>query len=254
MDYPLRKRYSPKLPNIETIKTPIRVKSEKILPQASLSSFKNNTDRPSTQSKTHKYTLSYENTERHLGKTPSILLPTRVESLNIFSKHVKVSEPLIKSSSFNSPYLKTKLEIVMTLRELIHTHDSDLTITRLKTILKALEILANEEGKYQGEMLFMVDEIKKTLYIHKEKIDPKILEIVYERHIDALTDQDGYIPYIYLYYIILEINQKLNQNESNLKNDNENSKVKYEQEIDALKLKISELQGTANGKTEGTLN
>ncbi|CAG9329776.1 unnamed protein product [Blepharisma stoltei] len=213
-----------------------------------------------TKNRFHKYTSSFLPSEK--PKSPHAATDNWISNRNQTptkpAHFFKISEPEFRYHEFNSPFIKTKSDIITTLRELMVTtqrpYDSSQTINRLKLVLKTLEILSNEEGKYQAEMKYIVDEIKNAIFANKEEIKPKLLEIVYEKHIDALSDLDGYVPYSYLYYILNEINEgyigKELQNEKNI----EELKKKHVEEIEEINKKTAELQRIIDGKLEGNVD
>ncbi|CAG9334023.1 unnamed protein product [Blepharisma stoltei] len=108
---------------------------------------------------------------------------------------------------FNSSVLKTKLDLALVLRTLFgdcKENVSKRTLNRTKLIIKALEILANEDGKYKEELKNIVEEIKTAIFINKGEIGTEVLEHIYEKYPDTLTDLDGLIPFYYLYPLKLK--------------------------------------------------
>eukprot|EP00358_Blepharisma_japonicum_P003089 CAMPEP_0202955380 /NCGR_PEP_ID=MMETSP1395-20130829/51785_1 /ASSEMBLY_ACC=CAM_ASM_000871 /TAXON_ID=5961 /ORGANISM="Blepharisma japonicum, Strain Stock R1072" /LENGTH=270 /DNA_ID=CAMNT_0049671911 /DNA_START=445 /DNA_END=1257 /DNA_ORIENTATION=+ len=103
-------------------------------------------------------------------------------------------------------------------------------------------------------MKYIVDEIKKAVFAVKDQVKPALLEIVYEKHTDALSDLDGYIPYSYLYDILNEINDGYIEKENQYHKDIEEIKKKNFDEVISLNQKINELQRKSDGKLEGNID
>ncbi|CAG9332639.1 unnamed protein product [Blepharisma stoltei] len=184
------------------------------------------------------------NTGETLSRTPipsDILDSQTYRKLSYKNSKTECLSDRNSTKSFSSTVLKTKLDLVLALRNLFDDDkEPKRTLNRIKMIIKALEILSNEDGKYKDELKRIVEEIRNAIFINKGEVEEDVLEYVYESYPETITDLDGLIPFFYLYP--LKLKKKDTKEYFTIETVNkikENCKL----EIDKLKEEIEKLNG-----------
>ncbi|CAG9332638.1 unnamed protein product [Blepharisma stoltei] len=176
------------------------------------------------------------------SRTP---VPTDISDSQTFRKSLQKStkseclSDRSSSQSFNSAVLKTKLDLVLALRSLVDDRkekEKSRSLNRTKMIIKALEILSNEDGRYKDELRNIVQEIRNSVFIAKEEIEAEVLEHIYEKYPETLTDLDGLIPFYYLYP--LNFKRKDSEDYCSIETVNK-MKENYASEINTLKEEVA---------------
>ena len=90
-------------------------------------------------------------------------------------------------------------------------------ITKAKNACRALTICSSEEGAYRKEMQVIVSAVNESIFQEKEKISQDILSEIYEKHTEAILD-NNYIPYFYIAESALEILESAKKEITALKN------------------------------------
>ena len=78
----------------------------------------------------------------------------------------------------------------------------------ISSIMKALEILSKEPGKYREEMEMIVSQLKICVYNTRDKIPGYLQDEIFELFTDTVVSMDSNIPYFYLYEAMLSIYDK----------------------------------------------
>jgi hypothetical protein len=86
--------------------------------------------------------------------------------------------------------------------------DLEPNLSMISSIIKALEILSKEPGKYREEMEMIVSQLKICVYNTRDRIPSYLQDEIFELFTDTVVSMDSNIPYFYLYQAMLSIYEK----------------------------------------------
>lgn len=190
----------------------------------------------------HKFT---PRTQRYAGGEWARLTQTHSSR---WVKGVKEEEDLQSPTSYRSPTIQTKHEILLQLKELRHS-PTHLTIKHAKALCQVLQTLSKEKGYYSEEMTFIVLQLQRVLFSKKDDIPTSILQYIYSKDVEVMLQEDGLVPYFYLtsflYRLIEQFSDKERDTDLHIKQlleDNERKMLEKDREIADLQDKIDVLK------------
>lgn len=116
--------------------------------------------------------------------------------------------PRVRSTNFISDSLRNKWDVLSMCISYRNGKDLDPTLIMISSIMKGLEILSQEPGKYKEEMELIVNQLKGCVYSTRDKIPTYLQEEIFELYTDTVISMDNSVPYFYLYEALLSIYER----------------------------------------------
>lgn len=116
--------------------------------------------------------------------------------------------PRIRTTNFISDSLRNKWDVLSMCMNYRNGKDLEPTLNMISTIMKALDILSKEPGKYKEEMELIVTALKSCVFSTRDKIPNYLQDEIYELFTDTVISMDSSIPYFYLYNALLSIYER----------------------------------------------
>jgi hypothetical protein len=133
---------------------------------------------------------------------------SQTDSLQTFKTHLVQELPRVRSTIFNSDSLRNKWDVLNLCMTYRSGKDLEPNLSMISSIIKALEILSKEPGKYREEMEMIVSQLKICVYNTRDRIPSYLQDEIFELFTDTVVSMDSNIPYFYLYQAMLSIYEK----------------------------------------------
>ena len=130
---------------------------------------------------------------------------SHADSLQTFKTQLVQELPRVRSTIFNSDCLRNKWDVLNLCTTYRNGKDLQPNLGMISSIMKALEILSKEPGKYREEMEMIVSQLKICVYNTRDNIPGYLQDEIFELFTDTVVSMDSNIPYFYLYEAMLSI-------------------------------------------------
>lgn len=154
------------------------------------------------------------------------------------------------SSSFRSPTIQIKHEILLQLKEL-RSSSSKLTIKHSKSLCQVLHTLSREKGYYSDEMAFIVQQLQRVLFCHRDDIPQAVLQYIYSKDVEVMLQEDGFVPFFYLTSFLYSLIEQFSTKEAEMEGEMRTLREKYEGKVREKDLEVLDLQGKIGVLKEG---
>ena len=152
------------------------------------------------------------------------------------------------ASSFRSPAIQVKHEILLQLKEL-RSSPAKLTIKHSKSLCQVLHTLSREKGYYSDEMAFIVQQLERVVFCHRDTIPAGVLQYIYSKDVEVMLQEDGQVPFFYLASFLYSLVEQFSAKEAEMEGeirvltDNYEGKMREkDQEVHNLEGKIGVLR------------
>lgn len=154
------------------------------------------------------------------------------------------------ASSFRSPTIQTKHEILLQLKEL-RPSPSHLTIKHSKSLCQVLHTLSREKGYYSDEMTFIVQQLQRVIFCHRDDIPAAVLQYIYARDVEVMLQEDGLVPFFYVTSFLYSLVEQFSDKEAEMERQMKGLTESYEDKMREKEREVLDLEGKIDVLKEG---